>query len=670
MPKDHTNKTPDRNVSKSSGPRISLCMMVKDEERFLSQCLDSARDVADEIIVVDTGSTDRTVEIAESYGAKVYHHPWENDFSKHRNQSLSYATGDWILIMDADEELEVRTRPLIRPLIRNAGGGVILFNVRSYLEDGAYYSEGSSPRLFKNGLGIHYRGRVHNQIIFEEAPAPSPVVLWHYGYDLDPEKKKNKVERSLALLRQQAAEWPDDTPTRHHLAMTLMANKQWEEAYQEAARTLEMARVKGERSSQLAWTYFVTVTSLIQLKRFEEADAIGQEGVERFDWSIDLHHCLTQINFVKMDYEKVLKYGSAFLDLCERLTTDIGAFPMFQFETVHRDWVIYRSMGYAHLYLGRLDQGIEFLEKAVEAVSRHERLQLMEEVGQNLLKIGQRDKAISLLENLPLEQASFAAGGRALARACEESGRKPEAIAAYRKLQEALPEDPQIPFRRGLLLLEIPDYEGASEAFETVAGRAPDHVDAFINWGLALEKLRLFEKAEEKYCQALRMGPESPKAALNLGLLLFQRSRYPEALPLLKKALPAYPGETRIALALSRTCLETGDIEGMVGPCESLLRALDLSLDRTLQSVSDLADIYLMIAGGLLAKGRLPAFELAVDVGLRLGPGSTEIIADLARESLEKSEHGIAARLLEAGLSLRPEDEYLASLVRSPQNIC
>jgi glycosyltransferase involved in cell wall biosynthesis len=80
-------------------------MIVKNEEACLERCLKSVCDHVDEIIIVDTGSTDGTVEIAKSYGARIYHHPWENDFSKHRNQSLSYATGGWIFQLDADEEL-------------------------------------------------------------------------------------------------------------------------------------------------------------------------------------------------------------------------------------------------------------------------------------------------------------------------------------------------------------------------------------------------------------------------------------------------------------------------------------------------------------------------------------------------------------------------------------
>jgi tetratricopeptide (TPR) repeat protein len=398
------------------------------------------------------------------------------------------------------------------------------------------------------------------------------------------------------------------------------------------------------------------------LERFEEADAICQEGLERFDWSIDLHHCLTQINFVKKDYEKVLKHGAAFLDRCEKLTANFGAFPLFQFETAHRDWVIYRSMGYAHIYFGRLEQGIELLEKAVENVSKHERFQLLEEIGMNLLKIGQKEKAIGLLEMLPIEQASLANGCRALAMAYEDSGRKQEAVDVYQKLKDALPEDPEIPFRMGLLLLELHDYASASEAFEVAAGKAPDHAEAFINWGLALKKQGFYEQAEGKYLHALHMAPENPTAAQNLGLLLLQQSRYPEALPLLQRSLAADPTDTAVALALSRASLETGDIEGMIKPCEFLLRSLDLPSDSTLESLSDLADLYLMIAGGLLTKGQVQAFEMAVDIGLRLGPGSTVIIAGLIHASLDKGEQGIALRLLKAGLLLNPVDEHLTSL--------
>ena len=106
-------KHPDKII-----PTISVCLIVKNEEEFLPQCLESIKDVVDEIIVVDTGSTDRTVEIAKSFGAKVYHHAWENDFSKHRNQSIGYASSDWIFILDADEKV-VQWDPNVATIISN-----------------------------------------------------------------------------------------------------------------------------------------------------------------------------------------------------------------------------------------------------------------------------------------------------------------------------------------------------------------------------------------------------------------------------------------------------------------------------------------------------------------------------------------------------------------------
>ena len=85
---------------------ISLCMITKNEENYLEQCLDSAKEIADEIIIVDTGSTDKTKEIAKSFGAKIVDFKWNEDFSEARNESLKHATKEWILVLDADEEID------------------------------------------------------------------------------------------------------------------------------------------------------------------------------------------------------------------------------------------------------------------------------------------------------------------------------------------------------------------------------------------------------------------------------------------------------------------------------------------------------------------------------------------------------------------------------------
>src|ERR1700722_16558008 len=95
---------------------ISLCMIVKNEERFLEACLESVKDVVDEINIIDTGSTDRTIEIAQKYGAKIDYREWRNDFSWARNESLKMATKRWTLVLDGDEELESESVEMLRSL--------------------------------------------------------------------------------------------------------------------------------------------------------------------------------------------------------------------------------------------------------------------------------------------------------------------------------------------------------------------------------------------------------------------------------------------------------------------------------------------------------------------------------------------------------------------------
>lgn len=108
-------------------------MIVKDEESFIANCLQSVQDIVDEIIIVDTGSTDKTIEIANTYGVKIYHLPWNNNFSAARNFSLDKATGEWIIILDADEELNSLDKSKLKQLTNNKDIDAYYLKVYNYL---------------------------------------------------------------------------------------------------------------------------------------------------------------------------------------------------------------------------------------------------------------------------------------------------------------------------------------------------------------------------------------------------------------------------------------------------------------------------------------------------------------------------------------------------------
>ena len=195
--------------------RFGAIMMAKNESHNLHRCLKSIRSVVDEIILVDTGSEDDTVEIAKSYGAQVYHHPWADNFSLHRNQSVGYSTCDWMLQIDCDEEL-MGNAWMLRKFCQDVhfkskfnAMAVLIKDIHKGKQDMQF----NAARIFRRGA-VHYEDIVHNRPVFEgEAimPVGNPVFWFHhYGYDLSPEKKLAKLNRTKTLLELRIKDNPED----------------------------------------------------------------------------------------------------------------------------------------------------------------------------------------------------------------------------------------------------------------------------------------------------------------------------------------------------------------------------------------------------------------------------------------------------------------------------
>lgn len=188
--------------------KISLCMIIKNEEKYLSECLESVKNVVDEIIIVDTGSTDNSIDIAKNYGAKIFQFEWVNDFSAARNFSIEQATGDWILYLDADERLDYSSLTELKRL--TSSKQKIAYNCIIRNIDSTYGHDNSNryPRLFPNNEGIKFSGRVHEQIsssLNEKGIElkNSSILIIHIGYNISLEEKRKKAERNLALLIQE-----------------------------------------------------------------------------------------------------------------------------------------------------------------------------------------------------------------------------------------------------------------------------------------------------------------------------------------------------------------------------------------------------------------------------------------------------------------------------------
>lgn len=227
-------------------PKVSLTMIVRDEEANLPACLGSAADLFDEVVVVDTGSTDRTAEVARSFGARVFDFVWVADFAAARNAALARATGDYAFWLDADDVLDPPQRGALKALLEGLrAGDEAAYVVRCACDDGA----GGSPtvvdhvRLFPLREDVRWTYRVHEQILpaLRRADVPvrwTDVTVRHTGYR-DPALRGRKLERDEAILREELGDRPGDPFVLFNLGSIAVERQDWRAALGHLTASLE-----------------------------------------------------------------------------------------------------------------------------------------------------------------------------------------------------------------------------------------------------------------------------------------------------------------------------------------------------------------------------------------------------------------------------------------------
>ncbi len=236
-------------------PTLSLCMIVKNEEQFLQQCLDSVKDLVDEIIIVDTGSSDKTKEIAEKNNAKVFNFPWNDNFAAARNFSISKATKEWILWLYADETISKKDHETIKKLIKESEFPLIVLEQRHYTHDKknprfketderykkeakdfAGYTSTLITRIFKNNIGLQFEGVVHETLDKSMQKLGlkflrTDIPIHHYQNLKGETVAKEKKQKYEKLLEKKQKQDPTDIKTLHDLAITHLQKSDYPNAF-------------------------------------------------------------------------------------------------------------------------------------------------------------------------------------------------------------------------------------------------------------------------------------------------------------------------------------------------------------------------------------------------------------------------------------------------------
>lgn len=252
---------------------VALCMIVKDEAENLPGCLASVQGLADEVWVVDTGSQDETPDLARRLGANVLQFAWGDDFSAARNFGIDRAGSDWILILDADEQLTDESRRLIRDALTQASTeqvAAFILPVCSLLGQDASGNEMNyNVRLFRNRPEHRYRGAIHEQIVpaireysADQSIVELPATVMHYGYLPEEVERKQKPARNLAILERALERDPGDWHLKYHVAVCLYNLERLDEAAVQLTAILEGGPLQANYVARCAKILAVTLRRL------------------------------------------------------------------------------------------------------------------------------------------------------------------------------------------------------------------------------------------------------------------------------------------------------------------------------------------------------------------------------------------------------------------------
>ena len=275
---------------------LSACLIAKNEALTLPKCLESLKGAVDEIILVDTGSSDNTIAIAESYGAKVFHYEWTNDFAAARNEALRHASSDFILVIDADEFLEEMHKQRLRDFLSTTNAEGIFITVKNYL--GSLNNLTSVMgirvmRIFRRGH--FYTGAIHEQVADSVAKSGRPITtldveLHHLGYTTEFLQNRGKSTRNTHLLEEELAKDPDNLFQRSNLIAEYVLQRDWQKCIVLAKDTWDKIR----KTPTQTWVNFTPrivmnlLHALWESGKKEEAMKLAKEAIIYFPWFTDM----------------------------------------------------------------------------------------------------------------------------------------------------------------------------------------------------------------------------------------------------------------------------------------------------------------------------------------------------------------------------------------------
>ena len=533
-------------------------MIVKNEERFLEQCLRSVVDVVDEIIIVDTGSTDRTIEIARSFGATVIEREWRNDFAWARNQSIEPATRRWILFLDADEELMPESKSALLALKDVPAHHHALF-VRCFNESDDYRGTGamshSLVRIFPNDERIRFRGLIHEFPTLDNnagglPTTNSPIAIVHHGYLKDVVAERNKAARNLEIVRAATEQDPTDPYHWFNLGTTAFLGGDFE-----AARDAleEMRRINGRQPRGFMPNGLAVLAEIYCDKLHEPAkgEAVVHDALSFSPHYANAHFQLGKALIAQQRFDEARKAFEAAIDdgkhAGEQFVVD---------DQVYR-WKAHSEIGSSYVLQGNDEKAIEWFDRGLRNAPGVEPLQINR--ARALDRLGRHDEAEAAFreaQELHADDASTADFVNFLLRRQRGLDALSVIDRAHEKLTDAgaaalLHAAAQVASQHQL--------PSAIEYLRLAATRMPGAADILNPLEAALRERGLSEELAELLAREAQSEPRIPADFLRRSHKALERGDALRALEIARRGLERAPGDARLRYNAALAAVRTGD---------------------------------------------------------------------------------------------------------------
>ncbi len=519
------------------GVSISACLIVKNEEQFLRNCLESLSGIVDEIIVVDTGSEDKTEEIAREFGARLGRFDWVDDFSAARNHAIKLASGNWILWIDADEILDLQSAQSIRNAIVRPHLGGYNLEIRNYIGE----SETEDVlihcpcRLFRNLPNIRFEGRIHEQISPSLRSAGFPIatldgaIIHHYGYRKEIMESKNKHQRTISLLKREVAEKPDDSFQMFNLGNAYYVADDYENAEKWLSACLggipQNADYGQLAYQSLAFCQLFQSKTELALQTCMNGERAGFEG--------------QLIAYVKaFVYREQGQFDAALaaIEKCQQLSlkpNETGDRSIASYKAKYLQAEICFAVGQfakAETLVTEINASTPGFVPAWKL-----RIECMRKQGKTLIETAQfawtENRNSKELWQLWLD--------------CLEESKDDDGIAsAYIEAAEHFEFDDNLLVNAGRAMSNIGNHKVALQCFEDSIALNPVNTNAFLNLGDLLVKCGNYQDSCAAYSGAIMLDPENAQAWFVLGNSLYYSGKTGDAILALKQALKLNPEHT------------------------------------------------------------------------------------------------------------------------------